>query len=289
MGLCGSRAEASVDGAPSATSVLPSKDSGLTEARLREIYNESDYMAANGYSAVAMFCGDEAARKFGGEYHSSDEGSDEDSDQLSGDTTSELSRQSSRDSLLSSRPSSADSYSSMSSMGSAFDDTTSIRATAPGVAAMGKTQHSSTKSFVSDRQNSFEDRENEIANAIQEIKRKQDEKLRKKRERRQSLRERELAMKQREEARRNGGRKLPPIKKSSVNNSPTVGGGHKNRKRQKETAKELKSQEQAQSIIAEYEMQSHVLHRSRSIAQDNQRRSAQARRNRSFFRMDNKP
>ena len=137
----------------------------------------------------------------------------------------------------------------------------------------------------------FEDRENEIANAIQEIREEQKEKLRKKKATAEPKRE-ELAMKQREEARKHGGLKLPPIKKSGVDDGTNHGEGKKKRKKKKkkskETETELKNQEQAQSIIAEYEMQSHALQRSRSIAQDTQKRRAQARRNRAFFQMDNK-
>ena len=153
MGLCGSRAEAPVDDARGSTSVMPSGEGRLTEARLREMYDESDYMTASGYGAVAILCGDEAARRMDEEDYSSDEDSDDDYDRGSDAGGSVLSRQSSTDTLLSSRPSSADSYSSMSSVGSALDDDSVARVSAPGVAAIGKTKHSSAKTFVSERQN----------------------------------------------------------------------------------------------------------------------------------------
>jgi hypothetical protein len=320
MGLCGSRAAGpSDDDAKSVTSVVPSQDSGggLTEARLKEMYRQdSDYMEATGYGAVAMFCGGDAAKRLDDDCHSSDDDDDDgDVDDYYGhgrygeyssdgysDAGSALSRQSSTDTLLSSRPGSAESFSSMSSVGSALDDgggaPAMARVTAPGVATLGRNKGSSVKTFVSERQNSFEDRENEIANAIQEIKKQQEEKLRLKRERRKSLRQRELAMKQREEARRQGGVKLPPLKKGNGEDEGGEGAGDggrkkkqkkmKKKKKTKEMETEVQNQERAQTIISEYENESHALQRSRSMAQDNQKRRAQARRNRAFFQMDNK-
>ena len=183
MGLCGSRAAGpSDDDAKSVTSVVPSQDSGggLTEARLKEMYRQdSDYMEATGYGAVAMFCGGDAAKRLDDDCHSSDDDDDDgDVDDYYGhgrygeyssdgysDAGSALSRQSSTDTLLSSRPGSAESFSSMSSVGSALDDgggaPAMARVTAPGVATLGRNKGSSVKTFVSERQNSFEDRENE--------------------------------------------------------------------------------------------------------------------------------
>lgn len=81
MGLCGSRAAGpSDDDAKSVTSVVPSQDSGggLTEARLKEMYRQdSDYMEATGYGAVAMFCGGDAAKRLDDDCHSSDDDDDD--------------------------------------------------------------------------------------------------------------------------------------------------------------------------------------------------------------------
>ena len=130
MGLCGSRAAPPDEDARSVTSVVPSQDGsgGLTEARLKEMYdNDGDYMEATGYGAVAMICGSDAAKRLDDEYYSSEDDEDDgalysdyDSDRYS-DAGSALSRQNSTDTLLSSRPSSADSYSSMSSVGNALE------------------------------------------------------------------------------------------------------------------------------------------------------------------------
>ena len=296
MGLCGSKTQPE-EGMQGTTSVTPRRKgtSNLTEERLRAMENDDDlsYMESTGYSAVSMFCGEETARRLQKEYSDQEySNSDSDYDYEDSDLSereSLLSRQSSTDTLLSSRPGSAESQSS--SMPRDDLKKKARRTSAPGVAALGMSKSSATKSFISDRQNSFEDRESEIANALQEIKRQQEEKLRQKRARRQSLRERELAMKQREEARKQGGIKLPPIKKmEEMSDTQTTKSRkkHKKKKRKKseKSRQEVQDQEKAQSIIAEYEMQSHALQRSRSVVQDNQKRKAQSRRNRAFFNMD---